>query len=128
MADFEVAGKKYKSKKLDAFVQLHIARRLGGIYGSLGTAYKLFLQSRTTDNPKGDPLVVLDPVGKSLKNMSDEDAEYVINSCLSVCQRFQPSAVGSTNGMWANVRSTGGSQFDDIGLPEMIQICWYVLQ
>ena len=43
MAEFEVAGNKYKSRKMDAFKQLHVARRIGPLFGGLGDSYKKYL-------------------------------------------------------------------------------------
>lgn len=117
MADFTVGNHTYKSRKLDAFTQLHIARRISPLLGSLGDAYKKFLASGK------DPLVVLEPVSQAVSQLKDADVNYVMNHCLSVCQRRQADAV------WANVASiNGGLQFEDIELPEMLLICWHVLE
>jgi len=101
---------------MDACTQLHVARRISPLLGSLGDAYKKFLASGK------DPLVVLEPVSLAVAELKDSDVNYVVNACLAVCQRKQGEAV------WANMTSNGGLQFEDTELPELLLICWNVLQ
>lgn len=118
MAQFTVSGHHYKSRKMDAFKQLHVARRIGPLFGGLGDAYKKYLESGN------NPMVIVEPVAVALAAIPDADVDYVINSCLDVCERGQGDPVK----VWANVRGSTGLMFEDIELAEMIQICWYVVQ
>lgn len=121
MADFTVGKHDYKSRKMDAFKQLHIARRIAPLFGSLGDAYKKFSAS-----DKKDPLVILEPVSQAISSLRDADVDYIINNCLAVCQRNSSPNAGTA--VWSNVMSSGGLQFEDIEMAEMIQIVWYVVQ
>lgn len=119
MAEFEVSDIRYKTRNMDAFTQLHVARRLGPIFGGLGDSYKKFIASGN------DPLVVIEPIANAVAALRDEDVNYIVNACLDICQREQKGAGAS---VWANVRGSNGLMFEDIDMAQMIQICWFVLQ
>ena len=120
MADFTIAGQNYKSRKMNAFAQFHVARRLGPIFSSLADAFK-----RAKRDDAGNILNQLDvfePVATALAALKDNDAEYVLNSCLATCQR-------QNSNLWSEVLSPQGvMMFQDIDLQVMMQIAWNVLQ
>lgn len=112
MAEFKVNNIEYRSGKMNAIVQFHVARRLAPVFAAFGEA------ARTESR---DPMLAFGPMAEAFAKMSDQDAEYVINACLGVCLRKQ-------NNTWVQIRTSGGIMFDDIGLQEMIQISWATLQ
>lgn len=65
VAEFEVAGIKYRANKMDARKQFHVARRIAG---SIGT---------------GDVQSAI----SAIANQSDEVFDYVLDACLSVVER-----------------------------------------
>lgn len=132
MAEFQVGDKTYRSGKLSAMTQFHMVRRLAPLLGGIGAAAAAVrgqIPAAPAD-PAASPLpsetflqadiiaMVADAVGK----MSDQDTEYVINTCLSVCQRQQEGNV------WAPVTRSGRMMFEDIDMAQMLQITWRVLQ
>jgi hypothetical protein len=138
--DFVVGGHHYRSRKLNAKQQLHIARRLSG-------TSMHFLLTTETDNdlpqaietaasesgmsvsdikaivPNLMPIISL----RALGQLSDADADFVVNTCLSVLQRQS-----GTNGAvtWTNVLNpqTSIPQFQDISLKEMLELTVSVLR
>jgi len=71
MHEFEVNGITYRCKKLTAFQQFHIARRLTPLLLALAGA------GEKVNN-----------FAAALAGMSDSDGEYVISVCLSAVERF----------------------------------------
>lgn len=74
---FTIGEHTYSAVKMDAFRALHVARRLSPIVG------QLVLLSNGTLNPKDAVL----PLMEGIARMSDEDFDYVRDSCLSVVTR-----------------------------------------
>lgn len=119
MAEFIVSGINYRSHKMPVMQQFHIARRLAPIFSTLaGAAAKLqFVDGKIVG---GEELI--EPVAAGLASLSDADSEFVINACLNVTQRQQAPT------LYAPVIAGGRLMFDDIGLKEMMQITWAILQ
>jgi hypothetical protein len=116
MSEFTVAGQRYSFSKLDAFAQFHVARRLAPVFSRIKAAAEL---GKTKADDAMEAAVL------ALSSMPEQDCNYVLHACLMSCKRQQ-------GGVWANL--TAGStfpprmMFDDIGLAEMMQIAWHVLQ
>jgi len=103
---FEVGGQTYRVGRMDAKKKFHVARRLAPLLPAMSALHS-----------GGDMMKSLAPVAESLSRMSEEDTDYVIDACLSVCQRLQPA------GGWAPITAAGGRlMFQDIDMPEMIQL------
>lgn len=127
MTDFTINDLQYRSGRLNAFQQFHVARKLGPVLAKLGPAFLA-----VTPTP-GGPVAVeanntnawiekLEPLVDALAAMSEEDCNYILMRCLSVVQRYQGSA-------WAQVWNEPAKRlmFDDIDMPVMIQIAIQVL-
>lgn len=121
MSEVEITSNTYRIGRLNAFAQFHIARRIAPLLQSLGTA--------VMDLPRGgagddDTMKSLGPIAEALAKMSDEDCNYVLHACLSVCQRKQQG------GQWARVQAPNGAglMFEDIGLAELMQIALATIQ
>lgn len=114
--DFEVGGHKYRSMKLDAFRQFHIARKLAPVIGAIAPA----LQAAE----KGDGWSALLPLAQVISTLPEEDCNFVLQACLAATQR-QVGNVG-----WQPVWNVSAKalQFEDIGLVEMIHIAVQVIQ
>jgi hypothetical protein len=65
----------------------------------------------------GDMVAMTGPVMEMLSKMSDDEANYIIFTCLSACRRKQGEA-------WAPVMSPDGKRimFADIEMPAMIRL------
>jgi hypothetical protein len=110
--EFEINGQKYRSGKLNARQQFHVARRLAPVLGGLATASK-----GQTDNFA----TFLQPIADAIAGMSDADCDYVLDTCLASVQRQQQ---GST---WANIFVNKAQMFDDIDMGVMLQIASKVI-
>ena len=113
MTEFQINGITYSCSKLNAFDQFHVFRRLAPVLSVIGV---------DISKAKDDPMALFNPVAKAIGDMSNADSEYVLNTCLGAVRRRQGDKV------WAPLMSRGGLQFDDVQLPEMLQITWHVLQ
>lgn len=133
MSEFTVGGVRYTAGKMSAFDQFHVARKLGPVLLWLGNASLSGLTDDAAPNDK-KPVVKLTPerearaFTQALCSMSAplsrDDSELAVNLCLSTVQRD----VGGDKG-WASIRAAGGAwMFQDIELPEMLEIVWHVLK
>lgn len=104
--------------KLDVFTQLHITRRLAPMVAAILSGGKdLTLDTVLT--------VAATKIADSLSNMSDQDMDFVIKACLSVCKRRQ--VVGDTEA-WAPVMPNGHLAFQDMDIGSMLGLTVNVIQ
>lgn len=115
MADFQINGQTYRTSRLPVFTQFHIARRLAPVMAALAKAAADTGGALTPD-------AVLEPMAEALASMKDADVDYVLNACLSVTSRLNNSTA------YSPVKVGNAIMFDDIGLPEMMQIAMQVVQ
>lgn len=126
--EFEVGGQTYRTTKMNTFVQFHLARRVAPlmipIAARLGEGGDLRQALAGSD---GEPMMQFAvPIIEAIGTMSDTDAENIIFPCLAVVQR-------RTGPAWSGVLAGGGlgaqaMMFDDISLPDMLQLVWKVLE
>lgn len=131
--ELTINGNKYRSVKLNAIQQFHVARRLAPAILTLGSTASELVKTLTALQSKGDAAEVdafgmmvaaAGPLANVLGAMTDEDSDYVINACLRAVSREVSSGVG-----WQNViSSSGGVMFDDIELPVMLQLVVAVIR
>lgn len=107
--EFEIKGQQYRSGKLDAFKQFHVARRLAPLLGGIA------------QGGGGDFSAFLQPMAEAIAHMPDADCDYILNTCLAVVQRQQGNA-------WASIMKGKEFMFDDIDMGSMIQITVQVIQ
>lgn len=135
--EVSVGGHTYAVDKLNAYRQFHVARRLAPAVWALARSAGDVVKAAI---PEGVP-VTFDNVLKGLKgledgalmgavvaaagpmvdvfaHMSDADAQYVLDECLSVCSRQVENGEG-----WQRVHVPGsGLMFNDVTMPEMLQL------
>src|SRR5260364_275380 len=75
MSKFEIEGQQYRAGNLNAFAQLHVARKIAPVLGGLAA-----LQG-------ADSAAALKSLADVIAAMPDADCEYVLHTCLSVTQR-----------------------------------------
>lgn len=112
--EIPIKGKKYRVGEIPAMKQFHVLRRLAGVLGGLGDLAKL--------GPDMDPFAALEPLAEGVSKMSDQDAEYVINTCLAAVEMEQAS------GGWAKVVSKGRLMFENMGMMTMLRLTMEVLK
>lgn len=113
--EFDHKGQTYRAGKLDAMRQFHVTRRLAPLLPDLAKA-------GITPGATGDVTAILEPLAKAVAAMPDADAEYVLNTCLSVVERKQAA------GGWAKVMTGGQLMFEDIDMAAMLVVAWEVLR
>ncbi len=122
MNEITIAGNTYRYGKLNAFAQFHLERRIMPLVFS---AFPVFFGAA---DKKEDSVVsfkdILEkskPLADILSKMSDEDADYITRTCLSVIQRKQ--------GMeWVSVMSDGHLMFDDLDAFETVLLSFFVIR
>lgn len=131
--EFEVGGKRYRVGKLDAFKQLHLARKIGPIITKIAPQFASMQPAETeatgpvplpTAQSLGDVIKLVDPVIQALSDLKEDDVNYIARLCLSVVQREE--GVNSWIAPWN--AAAGRLQFQDIELPELVEICVNVIQ
>lgn len=115
MTEFSINGHDYVAQKMDAIKQSHVARRLAPIMGCVQEAFAIAGRPETFTMIDSLPLMA-----KMISEMSDANWEYILFACLDLTQRRQATAL-------TRIRVSGRLQFEDIQLPEMMQIVWSVL-
>lgn len=121
-AEFRIAGREFKMRKLDAFYQYHIVRRLGPILADLAPVIKdlaSFGEGKFDALPEDEKLEsaarFASPIMQGLAKLTDEDSEYVLHGLLS--------AVEVKNGpAWVKISNGKVLLMQDMELPVLIQI------
>lgn len=132
MTEFEVDGKQYRLvRKLDAFSQLHVARKLAPLLVSLTPTPEMRqrLQAEAQARANGDDRPMVDmaemmlPVIEGLAEMKSEDVDFISSTCLSVVSRNQGTG-------WTPVWNGAAKrmQFEDIDGMALLQITFQVIQ
>jgi hypothetical protein len=91
----EIKGHTYTIGKLDAFEQIHIARRLAPMLSELMSAFKsapaVFTGKAEGEDESKMLMDVLEiamgPLSDAFSKMSNVDVDYILHACLSVCER-----------------------------------------
>lgn len=146
MAEFNVAGQSYRTAKIDAMRQFHLSRKIAPVipalipvFGKLAEAKKAAVKvaiekgmtpeqaeeievSPFTSDPFG-MVSLFEPFAAAVASMSDESAEYVMGTCLSVISRQQ----GTTwSPVWNDRQKV--CMFDDIDSGVMLQLAAHVVR
>ena len=112
--ELEIAGKQYRVAKINAVEQFHIARQLAPVLGEIAP--------HAGAGEKG-ALDALPAIAKALAAMPRESADSVLFGLLAAVQRKEPQGLG-----WSAVVSGQAMMYQDIGLPEMMQLAWAALR
>lgn len=123
--EITVEGKVYRVGRLNPRKQFHVARRLGPVLLALGKSATVAQETIGMGDDDGDLRKVANafsPIMDVLSKMSDEDVDYVLTACLSVCELRQ----GET---YARVQHPNGElMFDDMTMPTMMRLAVQVIQ
>lgn len=96
----------YRFRKMNAFDQLHVARRLAPILAGLGGLSKLSLDS------------AFGPIAQALAALKDDDVNYIIQKCLGAVDRKLPG--GGFMVVWN--KDANQSQFQDLELGALLKL------
>lgn len=133
MAEFDVGEHTYRSGTLNAFDQLHIARRLAPVISSffdiLGAVPPAGEASDKLDIFQLLTSEKLEGLAKALAEMPDEQVDYILAKCLSICSRAERDPVTNSVTGWNLIWNKAAKQTQyNITMPEMLQIMQHVLQ
>ncbi len=124
--ELTIGAGEYSTRKLNAFQQFHVARRLAPMIWALGEGMISQLKGEAAAIPAGDfdasGLFALKASAEVLARMSNEDSEFILKTCLGAVTRKQP-------GGWARIQAENGNMlFEDIDLPCMMQLTMTVIR
>ncbi len=133
MQEFQIGEHTYRTEKLNAFDQLHLARKVAPlipkILPALPSALKVGIDLKKAADEKSelsldslnDIAFILEPALDAMASMPKDDVEYVISLCLKVAKR----KVGDTwQAMWVN----NALMFGDTELSALIEIVIKVIK
>ena len=120
MGEFTVNNREYRTRRMNAFAQLHVARRILPVAAKLPDMLGLTLEDCLTNSDRLKAAVAknlgavrLDAVAETLSGLDDEDVEYVLNACADAVEMRQATG-------WAPVRVNGRLMFDFVGPRESV--------
>jgi hypothetical protein len=117
----EVNGIEYLLGSLTAKKQLHVSRRVAPVLASALTNLAGAPAGLTMDQIL---LTAARPIADTLSKMTDEDVDYVVDTCLAVCKRK-----ATERGGWVNVmNAAGGIQFADMQMDALLALTAAVIE
>lgn len=118
-----IKGHVYSIGKMDAFKQFHVARRLAPLLFATSTGLLARLRGGEMAGDDFASMVsAAEPMIQVISSMNDTDSQYILDSCLAVCQRRQDT------GFQRVQTDTGQFLFADIDLPVVLQLVAAVLK
>lgn len=112
----EVNGTTYIIGRLDAFKQLHVARKIAPIITTLGaTALKMSSPTAASEGDMG--MALMAPAMEVVSRMEEVDVNYVVQTCLGVVMRLS-----GDDQRPAKVMQGSNLMFQDIDLTLMIRL------
>lgn len=130
-----IGTQEYRVGKLSPMKQFHVARRIAPLLAALGGAAlsapkdiaAIEQSDASADDAAEDSALgaiqhFLQSLAPALASMSDEESEYIINTCLAVVKRKQNTSFAPV------IASNGRLMFEDIALPDMMQLTVAVIQ
>lgn len=125
-----VSGHEYRIGRLDAFSQLHVARKIAPLvpqaFASLGVMAGITDPKSALEKVAANPshyAASLAPLATTLAAMSDEHVNYVVSVCLAVVYRAQGERWAA---VWNNSHNT--AMFDDMGLDVVLRLVVEVIR
>lgn len=119
--EFEIGNVKFKLRKINAFKQFHIVRRVGPLLAEMLPAMKQIMKAKDdndlSEDKKFDKFAeIAAPIMTGLSKLTDEDADKVLNGLLSAVE-MQQSA-----GNWASIVVNDMMMIQNLELPVMLQL------
>ena len=121
--ELDLNGHRYSIGKLSAKQQFHVSRRIAPIVPTLiPVLVRLAAGGRGITEDPGGMADVLQPLADGLAAMKDEDADYVLDTCMQAVQRRQEHG-------WTAIWSAGQRvpMFQDIDLSVMLPLALRVI-
>lgn len=112
--EFQVGKHTYRAKRLSAKDQFHVARKMSYTLFQLGGDKT----EKFVPSPKNFARVICVTTG----GLAQSDLDSVLDVCLGVVSR----QVSGDRG-WAPIQTKGVMMFEDISMPEMLELVWHVI-
>ncbi len=130
MLEFSIKNHSYCTRRMSAFQQLHIARRLLPILAKIPDMIGFGLEDIIQKPKTAIAGVVanigrinLDAIAETFARLEQGDVDYILNACLDSVQIKDPKGT-----RWARVREKGVLMYDHIGMREMLGIAVNVIK
>ncbi len=119
--DFSLGGRNFKLRKIDAFKQFHIVRRISPLLAELlpsmqGIQKVKGFEGFSEDEKLEQIAKFAAPLMTGLSKLSDADAEFVLYGLLAAAEVQQQA------GNWAQVSTGSMLMIQDLELPMLLQI------
>jgi len=133
MFQCQIDGHNYKIEKLNAFDQLHLARKVAPLLPKLLPALPAALSvgidiKKAVDDKQDLPVKtiesiswIIEPALDAISSMQKDDVEYIIGLCLSVTKR-------QNGDIWTAAWHNGQLMLGDMNMMTMVKIVWQVIQ
>lgn len=122
--EVEVDGQFYLIGQMKARQQRNVLRRLLPLLPPVKTALTALLKAIQDELDSSADLFfeAVGPLAKAIAGLSDEDSDYVVDTCLTHVKR-------KVSGGWQMlVNSSGDMQYEDVKLPQQMRLVFYVLK
>src|SRR5258708_1290091 len=124
--ELKIGEHNYRIGKLPAYAkrtpcQLHLSRRLTPLLATIGSAGVAWLRNKDGLGDSGSILAFL-PVADALSKMPNDEFEYIVDACLSVCERQVDDGTPGKIQRWQRVVAPGGGlMFSDMDLKDILR-------
>ena len=118
MAEFQIGQVKYRTRKLDAFEQLLIVKRLAA---AIKNAITPDLITSLLDKDNKNPMQGFAAFAEAVGKMPDEDFLFILNACCKATMREH-------EGQWFALMQNGVHMYRDTSAAIYLQIAFKVLQ
>ena len=119
MHEFDFAGATYRIGDLTPMQEFHCVRRVAPILAAMGIGIADLKSAASSVDMLA---LVGKPVLDVVARMSNEDVEYVVDTCMSVVSRK------IAEGKFGPIQVGGRMQYQDINMPAMIRLSIEVLK
>lgn len=124
MQKFTIGDHDFRANGLSPRKSFHVARRLAPFLGMLKDLSPFLRGTELLD--KDDPVSiekVLRPIGAAFAEMPEDDADYILDTCLAVVELKLKGDSG-----WQSIWVSGEPMYEWIDMPMMLRIVWHVVQ
>ena len=130
MHEFTIGQRTYRTCRMNAFKQLHVARRILPVFAKLPEMVGMSLEEIMKDTKgvvknlmENLDVIKLDVIAGTLSMLKDEDINYVLNACCESVEIKEAQGIG-----WARVMRDGALMYQHVGPQEMIAFLVHVIK
>lgn len=117
---------EYRFDKMSARKQFHVVRRLTPVLVDLAPILK-GLKPGSAELQEEDKAAIalkfIEPLGKALSNLKDEDADFILDNLLDTVSRSAGQGIGYTP-----IRVNGVMMFQDLEMFDELTLAFYAIK